>query len=93
MVRSFAALVFAVALSLGLATSAAAEHEHFLVTPGMCVSDIGSGQTSQASGGGFHRFHENMHVGTAGTLAMTQTGNPVQIYKVDQAGAPMADCP
>ncbi len=50
-----------------------AGHKHYLQTPGTCVVDIASGQTSQSDGGGFHRFHANVHTGTAGT-ALTETG-------------------
>jgi hypothetical protein len=93
MKRLTATLLASLALTLGGASPALAGHEHFLITPGICVEDIARGQTSQTSGGGFHQFHENVHIGTPGTFAMTQPNNPVQIYKVDQAGAPSSNCP
>jgi len=70
--------------------SAFAAHDHYLVTPGTCVEDIASGQTSQTSGGGAHRFHDNVHLGTPGTFAwgtltlgtLNDEGKaPVDVYK------------
>jgi hypothetical protein len=46
--------------------AAMAGHEHFLVTPGTCVENIARGQTAQTDGGGFHRFHVNVHTGQPG---------------------------
>lgn len=54
----------------------AAGHSHWLSTPGTYISDIGSGQTSISDGshGGYHRFHENVHLGTPGTSAFAEGG-------------------
>ena len=45
-----------------------AGHEHFLVTPGTCVEDIARGQTSNSDleHGGYHQFHDNVHLGAGG---------------------------
>jgi hypothetical protein len=76
-------LVAAGAITLALATggSALAGHDHYLVTPGTCVEDIAQGQTSQTTGGGAHRFHDNVHLGQPGAVAFQNDGNPVAIYK------------
>lgn len=64
-------------LMLSNASSALAAHEHFLVTPGTCVEDIGSGQTaiSDSLHGGYHQFHGNVHIGQpGGSNLQTNTG-------------------
>ena len=64
-------------LVLSNASAAFAAHEHFLVTPGTCVEDIGSGQTSISDSlhGGYHQFHDNVHTGQPGGSALqTNTG-------------------
>ena len=59
-------------LTLG-ATPAFAGHDHFIVTPNGSCQQIGFGQTeiSDSSHGGYHRFHENVHLG-----ATESAGNP-----------------
>ncbi len=90
--KNWKALVVGSAAALGVVilSPAAASHEHYLVTPGTCVEDIASGQTSQGpSEGGFHQFHDNVHMGTPGMYALgTVVGGvdmegqaPVGIYK------------
>jgi len=75
-------LLGAVALmSVGLATPAAAGHEHYLDTPGTCVEDIARGQTEQSSGGGAHRFHDHVHKGQPGLEAFANPNNPVSVDK------------
>ncbi len=70
------------ALSLMAGGSASASHDHYLVTPGTCVADIASGQTEQGMGeGGYHQYHENVHLGTPGLQAFANESNPVVIYK------------
>ena len=65
-----------------LSGPAFASHEHYLVTPGTCVEDIASGQTSKGPGeGGYHKFHENVHLGTPGMVAFESDNNPVAVYK------------
>ena len=67
------------ALMLSSSAIAVADHTHWLLTPGTCVLDLASGQTSQSDGGGFHRFHVNVHLGTPGTFAFAQPNNPVSV--------------
>ena len=75
------------AATMALAGPAFAAHEHYLVTLGTCVGDIASGQTSQTSGGGYHKFHENVHKGpsgdpaTPGEFAFQNESNPVSVGK------------
>ncbi len=78
------ALVMA-AMMVAMAMPAFAAHDHYLVTPGNCVEDIASGQTSQTSGGGAHKFHDNVHLGTPGMFALgtlnVEGKAPVDVYK------------
>ncbi len=69
------------ALTVTGGSAALAAHDHYLVTPGTCVEDIASGQTSQTSGGGVHQFHDNVHLGTPGMEAFANPDNPVSVYK------------
>lgn len=72
--RRIVSMVATAAVALGLmATPALAEHEHFINTPGTCVENVARGQTSidDASHGGYHRFHTNVHLGA------TDEGNQV----------------
>ena len=69
-----ATLVAVLVLLVAMAVPASAGHMHWLQTPGTCVTNIASGQTAQTDGGGFHQFHNNVHIGTAGT-ALASTGN------------------
>jgi hypothetical protein len=75
------AAVAAAMLSVS-APAAFASHDHYLVTPGTCVEDIASGQTEKEPGeGGYHKFHENVHLGTPGMMAFENENNPVAVYK------------
>jgi hypothetical protein len=75
------AAVAAAMLSMS-APAALASHEHYLVTPGTCVEDIASGQTQKGPDeGGYHKFHENVHLGTPGMMAFANENNPVAVYK------------
>lgn len=68
--------------SIVTAGPAAADHDHYVVTPGTCVEDIARGQTSKVAGeGGHHKFHDNVHMGTPGTQAFDNPNNPVEVYK------------
>ena len=69
--------------TLGIASPASADHAHNLITPGTEVVDIGHGQTSQSSGAGCHKFHDNMHTGTPGTFAFANENNPVEVIKTE----------
>ena len=64
------------AAMMALAGPAFADHAHNLITPGTTVVDIGSGQTEKGCGEpGYHKFHENVHIGTPGTFAFPKSGN------------------
>ncbi len=83
--KNWKALVVGSAAALGVVilSPASAHHDHYLVTPGTCVEDIASGQTSQTSGGGAHQFHDNVHTGTPGMYALGTmvlvNGEPVEL--------------
>lgn len=90
--RSFVlSLTLAGLLTGAAAGSALAGHEHYLVNLAGCVSNIAKGQTAQTDGGGFHRFHDNVHTGVPGNEAMANASNPVGVFKVGQPGAPVCD--
>ena len=77
--------------------TASAGHEHFLVTPGTCVEDIAGGQTSigDASHGGYHQFHDNVHTGQPGVVGgpLNRDGvAPVIVDKVGGNADNLADC-
>ena len=78
------ALVGAALFVVSPVPAALAEHEHFLVNPGTCVEDIGNGQTAiaDASQGGYHRFHNNVHIGQpGGNAGQTNTGQAGPLNK------------
>lgn len=76
-----------VAAMMALAGPALASHDHYLVTPGTCVGDIAKSQTVKGEGeGGYHKYHENVHLGTPGTQAFANSNNPVDVYKVGIRG-------
>lgn len=69
--------------SLGSPGSARAEHGHWLLTPGTCVENMGSGQTSidDPDHGGYHQFHANVHLGVPGLNAFANASNPISVGK------------
>jgi hypothetical protein len=63
---------------------AAASHAHYIVTPGGCVEDVASGQTSKgADEPAGHVFHDKVHHrhGSNGTSLADLTGGRVTVYK------------
>ena len=77
-------LVFVVAAmmaaSMAFSASAFAIHPHYLSTPGTCVEDVASGQTSKGEGeGGYHKFHDNVHKGQPGLVAFEKENNLVSV--------------
>lgn len=69
-------------LAIVTAAPVAASHDHYIVTPGTCVEDVARGQTAKGTGeGGYHKFHENVHLGTPGSDAFGNPNNPVNVYK------------
>jgi hypothetical protein len=79
MIRTLITVAAVAVLTLSSGIVALADHTHWLLTPGTCVLDIASGQTSQSEGGGYHRFHVNVHIGTPGASAFAQPNNPVSV--------------
>ena len=76
------AVLAVMVVSLTFSGPAFASHEHYLVTPGTCIENIASGQTEKDPGeGGYHKFHENVHLSIAGTVAFASENNPVAVYK------------
>jgi hypothetical protein len=77
-------VVGAAALTLISPGTARAAHEHWLETPGTCVENLGSGQTSisDPDHGGYHQIHENVHLGVPGLDAFANPNNPVSVGKV-----------
>lgn len=77
-----AVIAVAVALGIGFAEPSLAAHEHWLNTPGTCVEDIATGQTSKdPSEPGGHQFHEQVHLGQPGAAAFAIAANPVSVGK------------
>ena len=75
-------LVTIMAASVAFSAPAFASHEHYLLTPGTCVEDVASGQTSKGPGeGGYHKFHDNVHTGQPGMGAFANVNNPVGVDK------------
>ncbi len=64
-------LIATAALSVAMVglsvTPALAGHDHYIVTPNGECHQVASGQTSiaDATHGGYHRFHVNVHTGAA----------------------------
>lgn len=80
--KRWKAILLGTGAVLALAAPAAASHDHYLVTPGTCVQDIARGQTAKGDGeGGFHKYHENVHLGMPGKKAFANEHNPVAVYK------------
>ena len=72
-------------IGLSLAGVGLANHPHYLQTPGTCVEDIAGGQTAKGPGeGGYHQFHNNVHLGQPGTDAFSEGG---------QVAVGKGDCP
>ena len=83
-VRRVASILAVVAMITTTIFSAPAfaSHPHYLLTPGTCVEDMASGQTSKDEGeGGYHKFHDNVHKGQPGTAAFENPNNPVYVDK------------
>lgn len=74
--------VVAVTVTAIFSAPAFASHQHYLLTPGTCVEDVASGQTSKGEGeGGYHKFHDNVHKGQPGMAAFENSNNPVGVDK------------
>src|SRR5688500_17951632 len=75
-----AVLITVLASFVLFAGQAAAEHEHWIQTPGTCVENVARGQTAKAeSEPGGHQFHYQVHLGQPGSTAFGNT--PVSVGK------------
>lgn len=78
-----------------MAGPALAAHVHYVMTPNGACHQVASGQTSiaDADHGGFHQFHDHVHLGAtgdAGTPGDDYLGNGnarVAVYKAGPAPA------
>ncbi len=67
------------------ATSAFADHEHALITPGTTVTNIARGNVGRcADEPAGHKFHENVHTGQPGA-AFSNPANRVSVVKTENA--------
>jgi hypothetical protein len=76
-------LVLASAIGLFSASPALAAHEHYLVTPGKTICNIAKGQTSidDVNHGGYHKFHENVHIVDESASVANGETSKVFVYK------------
>lgn len=76
MSKTIVVIVLVALLLVGLAPAAVAGHPHWISNPGTCVEDVGKGQTaiSDPSHGGYHQFHDNVHLGVPGAFAFARSG-------------------
>lgn len=78
------------------ALPAAADHDHHIVTPGTCVTDVADGQTSRsADDPGGHVFHTRVHMRTDsnGTRVGDLTDGRVVVLKTAELeGELLAAC-
>jgi hypothetical protein len=67
-----AAAIVATGIAVG-ASQASAGHDHYVMTPNGRCHQVASGQTgiTDTAHGGYHRFHDNVHLG-----ATESAGNP-----------------
>lgn len=76
------------------ATPAAADHDHHIVTPGTCVTDVASGQTAKAADDpGGHVFHTHVHMRTDsnGTRLGELTDDRVRVFKTAELDGELRD--
>lgn len=91
--RTFVSVSALVAIT-ALASPAAADHDHYVLTPNGACHQVAAGQTSISEGhGGYHRFHANVHLGatgetgTAGDDALGHGNARASLYKAGPAPA------
>lgn len=76
-------------------TSASASHAHYVATPNGECHEVAEGQTSISEGenGGYHRYHEHVHLGatgdpgTSGDDNLGQGNGEAKVYKEGPAPA------
>ncbi|MBI2869850.1 MAG: hypothetical protein HYX96_08505 [Chloroflexi bacterium] len=79
-IRIVSGLLLALVALLVLAAPALAHgHSHVLDTPG---ADPILAACPEMAHEAVHNFHSNIHLGTPGTFAFDQTGNPVDVSPV-----------
>jgi hypothetical protein len=83
--RTLTVALSAMALIVVLAVPAFAGHDHFVETPNGNCHQVAQGQTSidDASHGGYHRFHSNVHLGATdeSNRDLGKGHSPVNVYK------------
>lgn len=93
--RVTVAAITGACLVLG-ATPALADHDHHIVTPGTCVTDVANGQTSKGEDEpGGHVFHTHVHTRTDsnGTRLDVLTADRVHVLKTSELdGYQLAAC-
>lgn len=73
--------------SLLVPAAAHAAHDHFVVTPNGSCHQVAAGQTAidDPEHGGYHRFHENVHLGATESDSAPDTlgdgSSQVNVYK------------
>ena len=76
---------------LAMGGTASAGHTHCMDLPSGTTIEVAEGSTSQTSGGAFHQFHHNVHLGatgdpgTPGDDFLGGGHSPVRLYKVGTA--------
>jgi len=85
--RSFTVAVLVAALFVVMAGPAFAGHVHFIETPNGDCHQVAKGQTSidDATHGGYHRFHSNVHLGATDDTNrdLGKGHSPVNVWKAD----------
>lgn len=81
-------------LGAGLAATmlggpAFAGHVHYVMTPNGACHQVGSGQTSieDVDHGGYHQFHDHVHIGATGDDHLGNGHAAVAVYKAGPAPA------
>lgn len=80
-----------------MAGPAFAAHVHYVMTPNGACHQVASGQTSiaDADHGGFHQFHDHVHLGATGgtgTAGDDYLGNGNALVAIYKAGPAPAVC-
>lgn len=85
--RILAAAALAAAMVALSVAPALAKHDHYIVTPNGRCHQVASGQTSIADDthGGYHRFHDNVHTGSAApdNKTLGHGHAAVEVYKIN----------
>jgi hypothetical protein len=83
--RTIALALTVFALTAVTALPAWAGHDHFIETPNGSCHQVAAGQTGidDAGHGGYHRFHQNVHLGATdeANRYLGDGSSPVAVYK------------